>query len=303
MATMTETLDAVTDTTREHVYHAATNVLTGHLQRPINQKIEPQATLTLNDRRGGHLTRSIDHFSLEGLITFNKGETRVSGARSVKTNGWVTVSTSIVEELNAVEVISVGRLVSQVSTEHAHENGHIPSVTFLGTQFRNFEVSGFPVTLNLDLGFCGGIPANSRSYLRDPDFLGKVRVQTAAIAGADGLPKALKDQYDEKLAQVDELIRTCDGTDNDPRSPITCSLVQSIGEIPIPGVKSFGNVLVIPEFGSVALAEIEVGENTYKDNSRPCVYFTLRGLRMKMGCIAHGENDAGTSTANGNTVP
>lgn len=302
MATMIET-PAPTTVRPSHDYHAEAHLLSGHLQRPIEQKIERQATVTLNDRRGGHLTRYSNDFSVEGLISFTKGETRVSGARSLKTNGWVTLSTSVLEGLNVLEIITADRVVSQVSTEHPYENGHVPHVTFLGTQFKNLQVGGFPVTLKLNLGLCGERPGGDRSYLQDPNFLEKVRTQTASIAGARGLPKALKEQYDEKLAYLQQLISICDEGDSGERKPITCSLVQSIGEIPIPGVQSFGHVLVIPEFGSVALGEVEIGEKLYEPTERPSVYFELTSLKMKMGCVAEGSAAAGTSKSNGHTVP
>ncbi|HTW57320.1 MAG TPA: hypothetical protein VMD99_04295 [Terriglobales bacterium] len=303
MATMTEAQEAASNITPSHDYHAEAHVLSGHLKRPIEQKIELQAPVSLNDRRGGHLTRYVDDFSIEGLISFTKGETRVSGARSLKTNGWVTLSTSILEGLNVFEIIAADRIVSQVSTEHPYVDGHVPKVTFLGTQFKNFQVGGFPVTLTLNLGFCGDRPAGGRAYLQDPNFLEKVRGQTAKIAGARGLPKALKEQYDERLAYIQQLISICDEGDTSERKPITCSLVQSIGEIPIPGVESFGHVLVIPEFGSVALGEVEIGEKMYEGSTRACVYFTLTTVKMKLGCVGDGEAAAGSSTSNGHTVP
>lgn len=303
MAIMTDTPEAVSTVKPSHDYHAEAHVLSGNLQRPINQKIERQALVTLNDRRGGHLTRHAEDVSIEGLISFTKGETRVSGARSLKNNGWVTVSTSILEGLNVFEVITADRLVSQVSTDHAYVNGHVPHVTFLGTQFTNFRVGGFPAELTLNLGICGDIPAGGRSYFQDPNFLGGVQGQTEKIAKASGLPKELKDQYDEKLAYIKKLISACDAGDKGSHEPITCSLVQSIGEIPIPGVQSFGNVLVIPEFGSLALGEIEVGEKVYENSERPSVYFELTSVKMRLGCLADGAVAAATTTANGAHKP
>jgi hypothetical protein len=303
MATMTEVPQAGTVIKPSHDYHAEAHVLSGHLKRPIEQRIERQGQVLLNDRRGGHLTRLVDDFTVEGLISFTRGESRVSGARSIKTNGWVTLSTSVVENLNVFEIMTAERIVSQVSTEHPHLDGHVPHVTFLGTQFKNLQVSGFPVKLTLNLGFFGGRPTGGRSYLQDPTFLEKVAAQTASIAKAPGLPKALKDQYDEKLAYVQRLIGICNDGDESSRAPITCSLVESIGEIPIPGVQSFGNILVIPEFGSVALGEVEVGEKQYEPGARACVYFTLKCLNAKLGCVGDGDVAAGTSTSNGNTKP
>jgi hypothetical protein len=215
----------------------------------------------------------------------------------------VTLSTSIAEGLNVFEIITADRLVSQVSTDHPYENGHEPHVTFLGTQFENLQVSGFPAVLKLDFGMCGDRPAGDRSYFQDPNFLGRVKEQTEKIAEANGLPKELKDQYDKKLAYLKKLIGACDAGDQGSHEPITCSLVQSIGEIPIPGVQSFGNVMIIPEFGSVVLGEIEVGEKVYEGFKRPAVYFELTCVKMKLGCLGHGTVAAATTTANGHTVP
>jgi hypothetical protein len=303
---MTDTPEAVSTVKPSHDYHAEAHVLSGHLQRPINQKIEPQAAVVLNDRRGGHLTRYVQDVSIEGLISFTRGETRVSGARSLKNNGWVTLSTSILEGLNVFEVITADRIVSQISTDHPYKDGHFPHVTFLGTQFDNLRVGGFPPLLMLNLGICGDRPAGDKSYFQDPTFLRKMQDHTKKIAEARGLPKELKEQYDEKLAYIKKLISAADSGDQSAggsHEPITCSLVQSIGEIPIPGVQTFGHILVIPEFGSVALGEIEVGERMYEPAERPCVYFTLATIKMKMGCLADGPLTAGSSTANGHTVP
>lgn len=304
MATMTETPETVSTVKPTHDYHAEAHVLSGHLQRPIEQRIEQHAPVTLKDRRGGHFTRVADDVSIEGLITFTKGHTRVSGARSLKHNGWITLSTSILEGLNVFEVVTVDHLVSQVSTDHPYKDGHFPHVTFLGTQFQNFRVGGFAPELTLNLGICER-PAGDRSFFRDPNFLRKVEEQTGRIAGARGLPKELKDEYDERLAYIKTLIGAGNGGDESVHKPITCSLVQNInvGEIPIPGVQSFGNLLVIPEFGTVRLAEIEVGEKAGSKTGRPDVYFTLTAATMKLGCVGDGSLAAGAVRANGTTYP
>src|ERR1035437_6625375 len=228
MATMTETPEAAVSLTKpSHEYHANAHVLSGDLQRPIEQKIEQHAPVKLTDRRGGHLTRITEDVSIEGLISFAKGHTRVSGARSLKNNGWVTLSTSILEGLNVFEIITADRIVSQVSTDHPYKDGHEPHVTFLGTQFKNLRVGGFPAVLTLNLGICGDRPAGDRSYFQEPNFLRGVKEQTEKIAKADGLPKELKDQYDEKLAYIKKLISAVDARDQGSHEPIRCSLVQS----------------------------------------------------------------------------
>ncbi len=287
-----------------HDYHAEAHVLSGHIRRPIDQKIEHQAQINLHDRRGGHFTRFSETVSVEGLLTYAKGKTRVSGSRSPKHNGWVTLSTSVIEGLNAFEVITADRVVSQVSTDHPYKDGHFPHVTFLGSQFTNFRVSGLEVELNLNFGVCGARPADNRSYLRDLTFLETVQRQTEKIAKADGLPKELKRSYDERLVNVHKLIRqSSEGVWENDEPRVICSLVESIGEIPIPGVTSYGNVLVIPEFGTVSLGEILVGEKNYPDQDKPSVYFTLKGIQMDMGCVGDGTATATTAHANGQHMP
>ncbi|HTS07186.1 MAG TPA: hypothetical protein VMP68_16515 [Candidatus Eisenbacteria bacterium] len=314
MATMTEPVPKK-KAIREapyHDYHAEAHVLSGDLQRPIEQKIEAVSHISLHDRRGGHFTRFNEVTSVEGLISFAKGKTRVSGSRSKKHGGWVTTSASIMEGLNSFEVITADRVISQVSTDHSLNDGHYARVTFLGSQFNNLRVSGFEVPLTFNFGICGNRPSDDRSYLRDLTFLEGIKRQTEKIAKAEDLPQGLKDSYYERLENVNRLIaisRAGKWDNDEPR--IVCSLVESIGEIPIPGVRSYGHVLVIPEFGSVSLGEIVVGEKNHKADPddpdptppKPSVYFQLTGISMEMGCVAHGSAVVGSATANGTHKP
>jgi hypothetical protein len=68
-------------------------------------------------------------------------------------------------------------------------------------------------------------------------------------------------------------------------------------------VQTFGHVLVIPEFGAVALGEVEVGEKVYEPKERPNTYFELTGIKMKLGCVGHGTLAAATTTVNGHHNP
>ena len=310
MATMTETPDVTTKQQNDypyHEYHADAHVLSGRLQRPVEQEIEQHAPVSLKGRRSGHLTRITEDVSIEGLITFEKGHTRVSGSKSLKPgHGWVTLSTSILEGLNVFEIITADRLVSQVSTEHPIENGHFPHVTFLGSQFDNLRVSGVTVNLTLNFGICGKKPNGDQSYLDDLMFLNTVKEQTEKITGDDSLPKDVKHQYDERLEAIKKLISN--GGSKERHEPsVICSIVTSIDksiEKAIPGVKAIGHVLVIPDFGIVSLGEVKVGEKKYEpSDERPSNYFELTIIKMKLGCVGTGTVNAGTTAANGTHKP
>jgi hypothetical protein len=311
MATMTETLDmSITST---HEYHADAHVLSGELKRPVEQKIEQHAPVSLKGRRSGHLTRQTEDVSIEGLVTFEKGHTRVSGSKSLKPGrGWITLSTSILEGLNVFEIVTCDRMVSQVSTEHPDIDGHFPYVTFLGTQFDNLQVSGVTIKPKLNYGMCGQ-RLEDVSYLDNLDFLKRVADQTQGIAGADGLPKDLRASYDGRLKDIERLIKAggskCSGKpDHAPK--VICSLVSGIDkeiEEQIEGVKVFGHVLFIPDFGTVSLGEVTVGERWDDPNDptikKPSNYFELTVIKMNLGCVGHGTIEGGTAANNGGHKP
>jgi hypothetical protein len=286
-----------------HTYHAEAHALSGNLERPIKQEIEHQAKLSLNDMEGGHFTRLVEKMSVHGLVFFEQAHTRVSGSRSLKHRGWVTTSTSVVEGLNVFEVIHADRLVSQVSTDHPYENGHVPRVTFLGTHFDNLRVSGFQVKFDLDLGICGARPENGGSYFDDANFLARIKKQTNEIYTDKDLPAEMKPRYEEQLDHINNLVSVAGkGRPREGRR-IKCSLVEDIGKVPVPGFKAIGNLMVIPEFGTATLGDVLVREEWYEDSEKPSIYFELTSLHMKLGCVGDGSVQTSTVATNGRTKP
>jgi hypothetical protein len=308
-----------------HIYHAEAHILSGHLEHPIKQPVEDYGRVVLeNTRRESLITQSVGETRVEGLISFKSGHTRVIGSQiRSKTDifgndhaGWVTLSSSAVEGLNVVDVVTADRVVAQVSTEHPMINGHVPKVTFLGTSFKNLRIGGYLVEVELDLGICGNKPEGDLPYLEDSDFLDRVEHQLDSIASAKGLPQSMEKQYDAKIAYIDDLKKRANGRANgDPNgySKLQCSLVKSIGPIPIPGVRTFGNIIFIPNFGTVALAEIEVGVGpSHSDlphrigsSSEPSDsnYFNLKMLDMHLGCPVAGALIVPSVGSNGQSFP
>jgi hypothetical protein len=313
-----------------HVYHAEAHVLSGDLKHPIKQPIEREGHVILDKtRREGHLTRSTDGNSLEGLITYKAGSTRASGNKVEKRDawgkthsGWVTLSTSVIEGLNVFEVVTADRVVAQVSTEHPEKNGkdlgHVPKVTFLGSRFENLRIGGFPVEVELDLGICGDRPANDKPYVSDDSFLDRVQHQIERIVKTKGLPASLEKRYDAEFGHIDDLRKRARGKANGQPNgypKLQCSLVKSIGPIPIPGVEIFGNLILIPDFGTVSLGDLEIGiekcpadfadkkKSPSSEKQNDSNYFTLNMVNMHLGCIGGGTVTAASAKTNGQTKP
>jgi hypothetical protein len=314
MDTLTEKTGTSANVKYWHQFHAEAHALSGELKAPIKQVIEPHVPIELNDERGGHLTRITEEVSIEGLISFRAAHTRVSGSKSLKHEAWVTLSTSILEGLNVFEIITADRVVSQVSTEHAFVDGHVPRVTFLGTKFENLQVCGIPVTVHYNFGVCGDKPDRDQSYLTNKDFVTDTLNRVDRIHKSGYLFGAAEKQYDERLQSIKQHQK------KEGRS-ITCSLVESIDirnvKKQIPGVETIENVIVIRDFGTVSLGEIEVGLEAPKPsnhsrrreaeatNGHPMMsnYFQVTMLNMELGCVGTGSVKIGASKTNGTTNP
>jgi hypothetical protein len=284
-----------------HKYHADSRLLIGYLTRPVELKIE-EAFVSLSGR-GGHLIQRMESFSAEGLISFESGYTRVSGSFSQQ-HGWVTLATAVLERLNVFDVITADRIVAQVSTALSGYDSHEPSLTFLGTRFENLRISGYSVDMELDLGVCGVKPEGGKRYLEDLGFLDRVQRQLKSVAGAKGIPEDLERQYDSNFASIDHLRKRAAGRakgERHPQSKLQCSLVKSTGPIPILGVKTFGNVILIPDFGTVSLAEVEVGQSWREELD--LTYFGLTMLNIRMGSIGEGTVKAAHTTLDGGARP
>ena len=308
---------------RSHLYHAEAHIFGGQLDHPIKQPIEHYGKVVLeNSRRETHIAQKVGLTSIEGIISFKSGHTRVIGTQIKNKKdifgndheGWVTLATAVLEGFNVVDILTADRVVAQVSTEHPMKDGHVPRVTFLGTRFENLQIGGYPVEVELDLGICGDKPDDDRPYLADGGFLGRVQGQLRGMKDTKGFPAGLAKDYEARITHIDDLKSRTNGGAKGKRNgypKVQCSLVKSIAPIPIPGVKTFGNLIFIPNFGTIALGELEVGIGPAHGNgsskspsgssSEPTHsnYFTLHMFDLKLGCPVGGSGKGPGVTSNG----
>jgi hypothetical protein len=273
---------------RTHKYDAETMVLSGHLVLPVSQKIEPQAHTKLPEN-GGYFSQRLDGYRLESVISFRSAYSHVSGSRSNKPGGgWNTLTTTVVEGLNVLEVLTADRVVGQTITEHPLV-GYMPSISFLGTRFENLRIAGYPVKMEFDYDIFGPRPINDLPYVKDAGVVSRVSRQYDRILRNKNLPAALQERYNQ-------LSSTLGGSEE-----VECSLVNRVAGL-FPG-SIFGNVITVPGFGTITLAKLTVKhEDPHEKSKVPRkTTFTLIMIDLKLGCVIEGEIPIGGGTTNGGT--
>jgi len=270
---------------RVHHFHAEATALHANLQHPLNGEIKPQNHLKLH-QEGGYLSDHAKDYRVDNVVSFKAAHTHVAGHESPKRDHpWITLTTSSIEQLNVLEVVTADRVVSQISTEHPRGKGHVPSVTFLGTRFENLRVGGVAVNLKLKFPLTTlRPPGPDKPYLLDKDFLAEIKAKPASFP-------ELKSQWESCLKARES---NPDAAKPEASATGTLAYDVSLGDQKSYGdVKIDGNVLTVPEFGKIILAELTLD----------CDTFHLTMLRLEMGCLAAGAMRAGVSIANGTTVP
>lgn len=281
---------------RTHRYHAEATALEGHLHLPYRQLIERQAHAKVPET-GGYLSQHTDDFRVEGIVSYAAAHTQVSGHKDDKPgHGWNTLATSVIEDLNVLNVVTADRVVAQVSIEHPLE-GYVPKVTYLGTNFYNLRIGGYPVEVILDLDLLEGVPDGDAAFTRDEGFMRRVAERVGLIRKhANDLPQDIAERYGRDPSAP--CLRQWEGGE-----ATEFSLVQSVNGA-FPG-RTFGNVLEIPNFGRVYLGTVRI-EHSDPDKGKDIHRETLIELAMievKMGCIASGQMMIGTTKNNGSTGP
>lgn len=272
-----------TNVKRTHTFHADASAFGGHIEQPFEKIIAAQAPVTLAPD-GGYVTARTDSFRLEGLFSFKSAYTQVSGIVSRKRPGWTTLVTSVIEGLNVAEVLTADRVVAQLITDHPSEMGkYAPMVNFVGTRFDNLRIGSCQLEVELDLDLCKPGKPDSHGFpdvrtMDDPHFLGRVR-QRFARSGA-GVSMAQASQYNS-------------GT-KEKGGEVQCSLFKDVTIVKgtLPGTRD-ENVLTIPGFGKITLAELVVDCNSYH----------LSMLRLELGCPTKGGVSVGNLSGNGTSQP
>jgi hypothetical protein len=276
---------------RTHHYHAEATILSGHLRLPLEHYIKPQVHTHL-PKEGGYFSHRAENFMLESVISFRSAYTHVAGNFNPKPGGgWTTLVTTVIEGLNVMEVVTADRIVGQTITEHPVE-GYVPTISFLGTRFENLRIAGLPVEVDLNMNFLGPKPANDGAYTHDPELIGRINSQLSRIGEHPDLPAELHQRYNRLSASLGA-----------QPEEVECSLVNRAAGA-YPGL-SFGNVITVPDFGTMLLGKVIVKHEDFKAETgvpkKTTVQLTM--IDFHFGCPIVGYGGTGSGSSNGTTEP
>jgi hypothetical protein len=315
-----------------HYFHAEAHALAGALKLPFMQGIKKQAFVKLEGQladlpeeeraQRNYFSQHAKNFRLEGIISYAAAHTQVAGHSSDKHDGAsVTLATSVVEDLNVLNVVTADRVVAQISTTHIPGEPS-PHVTFLGTHFENLRIARHRAEPYLKLDLAGpraegkdALPVNKGTGL-----MNAIEAQYKRLkAGLGSLPDKEREKmrltdadaslakkyygFTVDYAKIQQQANAAKKDDN--WDGITCSLVEHVEikdisvkaadgksiQIP-PPAQTFGHVIHIPDFGNIFLAELTVKHNSYH----------LTMIRLEMGCLAAGSALIVTCNVNGKGV-
>jgi hypothetical protein len=276
---------------RTHHYNAEAAVLSGHLRLPIAQDVLPQTHAALPEE-GGYFSQRAEKYRLESIISMTSSYTHVTGNRSSKPGqGWTTLTTTVIENLNVMEVVTADRIVGQIITEHPLV-GYVPTINFLGTRFENLRIAGFPVDLDLDLNMIGGKPANDAAYTQDSGLIARVKSMLSRVGDHEALPDALRERYNQLSSTL-----------GSPQEEVECSLVKTATGA-FPGTSS-GHVIRIHDFGTIVLGKVTIRHEDFKPGTSIPRKTTVRlsMIDFHFGCAIDGDTSVGTGSTNGGTSP
>lgn len=312
-----------------HYFHSEAHALAGKLKLPFAEEIKRQAFVKLQGNladlpaeeraQRNYFSQHAKNFRLEGIVSYAAAHTQVSGHDSEKHNGAsVTLATSVVEDLNVLNVVTADRVVAQISTTH-FPGEHCPHVTFLGTHFENLRIARHRAEPYLKLDLAGAraegkdaLPVNKGTglmkaiesqYKRLKDTIGSLADEEREEMRLRDTDASLGKKYYGFIVDYAKLQDQAQKAKKDDNwDGITCSLVEHVEikdisvkaadgqaiQIP-PPARTFGHVIHIPDFGNIFLAELTVKHNSYN----------LTMIRLEMGCLATGSTSIANASVNG----
>ena len=256
--------------TRFVYLHADANAVGGRIQTPV-EKFVPTVAPSSLPGVGGFATAQSGSFEFEEIVSCSSAYTRVTSTDHGADGSATLLVTSVVEDLNILEVFSAKRIVSQLTISVSGAGGDI-GVSTIGSAYEGIVVAGVPCHLNLTKGL-QQLDRTSEGHSRsltcsDVRQVGRTQAQ-ALLSSFKGRNES--DAYEWAERKYGWLM-------SEPKGSATsaCSLVSGVETSA--SVRCHGHIIEIPHFGRITLGELIVGRE----------HAQLTGVRADLGCAIGG---------------
>lgn len=267
-----------------YLYHADALALGGTITRPIQKEIPSQAACSL-PATGGVVSCQIGKTDIEGIISFDSAQSRVTGSVDQQPDGDynVTSASVIIENLNILNVIMADQVVVRVAGRHAPKSAKQAKaglsteseLVTLGCHFDRLRIAGHEAQITTNHDVFTAMP--TYQHFQDAwngKKADKDKVREAMIGSR--LPKP-KDR--EPLDLLPSTIMT--------------SFVTDVANINSEDIENWGPIIKVPHFGTIYLGEVLVSFGQRRVNM----------IRLELGSPDAGSFTFGTASGNGTPFP
>jgi len=213
-------------------FDACSQALTAQFTLPVDHHIDAQASSSLCST-GGHSKAHVEKFDDGKFISFALGDTEISAGYEDDEGSNDTEASATVQGLNILDVVEADLVVAKTYSEHPTKALE-GSVSMKGCNLGNLRIHSYPVKMELNCDFFEGIQTFKQAqeaYLQKGDFW-----------------QIAKDPFQT-------------GQDLEPQGDtgaFLCSLIKGKIQVSAPGVQTVGHAIIIPNFGTIYLAEMMI---------------------------------------------
>jgi hypothetical protein len=247
---------------RFYSFRADANALGGFLEEPL-RKIMPTLAPVSLPAVGGFATARSEAFNLDEIVSCSSAYSRVSGTEHA--DGSISIlTTTVVEDLNLLEVVTATRIVAQVSISIPAGSSEL-QISLTGSRFEGLRLAGrlCHPTLNSELIPPGGLPLTWQDVQR---------VGQSQAKDLIAIFKARGDKDAEQWAQKRHGWMTANPPLPAVGGQLLCSLVDGVDG-------KDGHIVEIPGFGRIFLGELRVSYDSVQ----------LVAIRAELGCPVKGK--------------
>jgi hypothetical protein len=283
----------------QHFYSASAYGFSSELMRPAHHSTGTIAA-TILGVDGGHATNRVRDFKVDGHLSVEDTHTEVGGSYDACHNIHTTYAYAALEGVNVADVLMADRIVSRLyiyTPADPHDKSE-SSFTITGSHFENLRIAGYKVDVQL---------ATSVFHVYDT-FSSVSKAHRSAEADKWMLGGKLAELKADELQELENTYHALKGMCGlisgwkqtaPKRTERAAYFFSPANELTLEGcngsdIQVFGNIICIPKFGVIRLAELEVHRH-----ARMLTMFRVHMCSGHRGSTSGGGTSGGGGTSSG----